>query len=219
MATPNSPREIDRDLLPGIILSLLPPGTALSREPGSNTYKYASSFAELVGDFAAGYLGTVVNELLPSETAEIIQEWENTVFGDSSCYDTANLSLQQRREAIIDRIRGNTIRPTVPNLEARLRTLTGNPSIDTGEGNSFRVGSSMVGDRLDSAPSIILQNILPLPGQTQAQSEEQVRCFLAEIVAFDIRRYFGEVTISDETLALWQFANFTLPAIPFFAAT
>ena len=212
MATPNSPSQINRDILPEMILALLPPGIALSREPGSNTYQYATSFAELVGDFAVEYLGTVVNELLPNKTEEIIAEWEMTVFGTISCYDITNLSLAQRRDAIIDRIRGNTIRPTVINLQQRLRTLTGNPTIDITEGRPFRVDSP-IDERIDSASSIILQNILPLPGQTLAEAEEQVRCFLAEIIAFDIRRYFGETTISDETLALWQYVNFQWPLV------
>ena len=212
MATPNSPQQINRDLLPDMILALLPPGTSLSREPGSNTYEYATSFAELVGDFAVQYLGTVVNELQPGKTAEIIMQWENAVFGDISCYDITNLSLQQRRDAIIDRIRGNTVRPTVPNLQQRLRTLTGNPTIDISEGRPFRVNTE-IDQRLDIAASIVLQNILPLPGQTIAEAEEQVRCFLAEIIAFDIRRYFGETTISDATLALWQYVNFQWPVV------
>ena len=213
MATPNSPREINRDILPEMILALLPPGTSLSREPGSNTYQYAASFAQLVDDFAVEYLGTVVDELQPSKSTETIEAWEAVVFEDDTCYDIANLSLQQRRDAIIDRIRGNTIRPTVPNLQQRLRTLTGNPTIDITEGRPFRVDTEM-DQRLDIAASIILQNILPLPGQTLEEAEEQVRCFLAEIIAFDIRRYFGETTISDETLALWQYVNFEWPVVP-----
>ena len=93
--------------------------------------------------------------------------------------------------------------------------MTGNPTIDITEGRPFRVDSHEVDERIGyQQSSIILQNILPLPGQTLEEAEEQVRCFLAEIIAFDIRRYFGETTISDETLALWQYVNFEWPTVP-----
>lgn len=209
-----------------LLKSLLPPGEAFPRDSGTNMDDLLSALAEEWARIDARGEALLI-DALPSNTNELLSDWERVAGLPDKCSGVLETTLQGRRNVLLSKLT-STGGQSKAYFIAIAATLGYGVTIT--EFRPFRAGTSRAGDALTNGDwvhawrinsrettSIFFRAGLSAAGEAlQAWGNDTLECKLNQLAPAHTVLSFGYGAIELEELflaadRLYYFSNYTLP--------